>query len=351
MKYVHGPRPELFDVEADPDELNNLIIDSADVGALMRDSLGAFLETEVNAAPSVQQKVDEETLAKLAALGYLQGGGDDSEIEERLRGDGVPPQDRVHLISKHSMVKNQIVSQQYRQARVLAAELVEESPENPLYRRLLATAELHLGLDDQAIEHLVPLLSPEHTETNRSLAMQALAVVNLTPARVMRMFGGIEKSEAQSPTATGQHLIARCLWLLGRQDEGERAVRRALVIEPGHLPSKIDLGTFLVRDQRVVEGRVLLEETVKEDPFSASAWQALGIARRRGGDPQSAGLAFARALELQPENTEVMSALIEVYMATNRESEARDLLAAMQRLSEGSRPELTRRVEDRWPEN
>lgn len=351
MKFIHGPRPELFDITTDPNEFHDLIDEQASIGTEMRQNLIAFLETSATAGQSEQQDVDMETLAKLEALGYLHGGGDASKIEEKLIDGGVSPQDKVHLISKHSNAKNFLFSHQDRMANVLAQELVDENPENPYYVRLLATTELHLGNFDQAVELLVPLLDPKFSESARSLAMSALATTEINNRRAIRMIGAIETSEAQTPTALGQYLTARCLLQFGQPAEAEKALHRALVIDPKHLSSKIDLGIRLASSQRLIEGIKVLEEATTGNPFNVRAWQALGIARHRSGDPVMAGQALERALELQPDNIEVLQALVVVYIATDRESDARDLLATMNALHDQSVLDFKQRVEERWPNN
>jgi arylsulfatase A-like enzyme/thioredoxin-like negative regulator of GroEL len=349
IKVIHGPRSELFDVDSDPGELHSLMVDREPLGETMLQRLEAFLDSNVRGAPSEQHSMDTETLAQLEALGYLHGGGDGSAIEERLNEGGVPPQDKIHLISQHSNVKNLLFAENYRQARALAEDLVGKNPENSNYVCLLASAELHLGLYDEAVDRLIPVLDPGNSETVRIMAMSFLGNAELTTDRAIRMIGAIEKSEAAMPTATGQYLTARCLLQLGRPEEGENALRRALLIDPGHHLSKVFLGLRLVLDHRDAEGRSFLEEAVAESPFSVDALHALGAYRQRMGDPESARGLLERALELEPRNTEVMHALVLVYLATDREEEARSVLATMRVMSGPTVEELTVKVENRWP--
>ncbi len=74
LKLIATPRPELYDLAADPKETNNLAASRPDdVARLMAklDAMGAK-------PPSAKQaSMDADTLSQLAALGYMTGGGGD----------------------------------------------------------------------------------------------------------------------------------------------------------------------------------------------------------------------------------------------------------------------------------
>ena len=76
--YIQAPRPELYDVVADPGETKDLLADERRVAASMRGELAKY--------PSgIQelQQIDPEDAAKLAALGYLgsvRAGGSDTAL-------------------------------------------------------------------------------------------------------------------------------------------------------------------------------------------------------------------------------------------------------------------------------
>jgi arylsulfatase A-like enzyme/Tfp pilus assembly protein PilF len=64
--FIEGPKPELYDIVADPAERNNLIEGQRRIAASLRAALQSFDKGQM--APS---SVDPETARKLAALGYL----------------------------------------------------------------------------------------------------------------------------------------------------------------------------------------------------------------------------------------------------------------------------------------
>ncbi len=70
LHYIHGPDPELYNLDLDPGETNNILQDER--AAARR--LAAAIE-EIDRELVAPAAVDEETKARLARLGYVSGGG------------------------------------------------------------------------------------------------------------------------------------------------------------------------------------------------------------------------------------------------------------------------------------
>ena len=64
--YIDGPKPELYEVSADPHETKNVIAENRRVAAAMKQRLQPFPR-----ADATQPSVDPEAAARLAALGYI----------------------------------------------------------------------------------------------------------------------------------------------------------------------------------------------------------------------------------------------------------------------------------------
>jgi len=72
FKYIRAPRPELYDLAADPKETANIVAALPDVAATMSRDLDALLaSSEAHAKPASVQVLDGETAEMLQALGYL----------------------------------------------------------------------------------------------------------------------------------------------------------------------------------------------------------------------------------------------------------------------------------------
>ncbi len=83
-KYIHGPRPELYDVEADPGELTNLLLSQPARAEQMRNKLAAIEEQMIRREPLALAR-NEEEMQSLRSLGYVGADTPPSEMGENLR--------------------------------------------------------------------------------------------------------------------------------------------------------------------------------------------------------------------------------------------------------------------------
>jgi tetratricopeptide (TPR) repeat protein len=138
-KYIRAPRPELYDLQADPEETRNVAGAHADVVARMRNDLdravGAFGEAESRRAP------DAETAERLRALGYVQG--------PQARGSGADPKDMVDVALMIARAAGPF--RDHAAAAAAYRPIAMRDPANPLVNLRLADALLRAGRADDAV--------------------------------------------------------------------------------------------------------------------------------------------------------------------------------------------------------
>jgi choline-sulfatase len=140
-KYIRAPRPELYDLVADPAEARNVAAAHADVVARMSSDLdraiGAFGEAESRRAP------DAESAERLRALGYVQG--------PQAAGSGADPKDMVDVALMIARAAGPFRDQ----AAAAAAyrPIAMRDPGNPLVNLRLADALLRAGRAGDAVPY------------------------------------------------------------------------------------------------------------------------------------------------------------------------------------------------------
>ncbi|MHC4761713.1 MAG: hypothetical protein ACYS9H_10285, partial [Planctomycetota bacterium] len=86
FKYIQTARPELYDLIDDPGETHNLVDAQSQRARILQDVLGVMLEESLEAGtPDSALELDEESLKKLASLGYV---GPEKTPEPRICGRG-----------------------------------------------------------------------------------------------------------------------------------------------------------------------------------------------------------------------------------------------------------------------
>src|SRR5207237_743326 len=92
FKVILAPRPELYDLDADPKESVNLYSQRADLAASMTRRLRTL--GEAGKRPPASVPIDAETRSRLAALGYVAASAPASRTQAPNLAD---PKDRIDL--------------------------------------------------------------------------------------------------------------------------------------------------------------------------------------------------------------------------------------------------------------
>ncbi len=97
-------------------------------------------------------------------------------------------------------------------------------------------------------------------------------------------------------------LEARLQRQLGRPDEAERLVRRALKREPQRADLQSFLADLFIREDRMEDALGCLRQAVELDPKIAGSYRRLGMVLDRLGQREEARQAFATAIRQAPDN-------------------------------------------------
>jgi choline-sulfatase len=140
-KYVRAPRPELYDLQADPGEAHNVVAEHADVAARLRGdlerSMAAMGEVESRRAP------DADAAERLRALGYVQG--------PQGRGSGADPKDMADVALMIARAAGPF--RDHAAAAAAYRPIAQRDPANPLVNLRLADALLRSGRAEDAIPY------------------------------------------------------------------------------------------------------------------------------------------------------------------------------------------------------
>ncbi|MEM7355850.1 MAG: sulfatase-like hydrolase/transferase, partial [Acidobacteriota bacterium] len=298
-KYIHGPRPELYNLEDDPRELSDLSAERPEESQRFATALQEFLDLHASAdAADATFEADEETRQRLAALGYLSTGGDDpGGVTEVLRDDGIAPQDRVGDINLIIRLRRQLSQGAFPLARRTAERLLELDPDNAFFRSKLVLAYLGLA-QPQAAARVVAAtetLSPTHLEDFMKVApalyesgepQQAIALARRLmsagesadgQATLARMLSGtgdtagfeaaIDRALELDPEHRGARLQRlRQLTASGRLEQGEPEAKRLLAAYPADFEGHLAYARLLAADQRPTEALVSIERSLRFAP-------------------------------------------------------------------------------------
>jgi len=286
-KYIEAPIPELYDLDADPAELDNLLQRGDDgwggEGETMASELHRMTRELGGAgAPAAGSgATDEETRGKLLALGYVTGGSPGP-----ITGPAPDAKEMVHLEEKLFLGATLIQLERYEEALDVYLEVLAQSPGGHNVQFKTGFLLQLLGRDDEAEEHYLAALEyyPDSEESLYNL-------------------GVISLRREQYPEAL------------------ER-LRRAVNLAPDNALFLLDYGEALYRSGYTDKSVSAFRHAAELDPSLERAHFNLGLASTHKGDAATAETALLRALELNPDYAEAHYALASCLHALGRGSEA-----------------------------
>jgi Tfp pilus assembly protein PilF len=282
--------------------------------------------------------MDEETLQRLEALGYMHTGQTAPPIEEVLRSDGAPPQDRVGDINLLSVAKQRLYDKQPNQAKASINTLLDRQPDNPMVLEMLATAELQLGRIDEALEvlHRIQRLQPEGTRMTSGLALQ-IGALHLYRGDHDTAYELLSDSQSLNPTAQVEYMISIIHGERGRVDQEIDALNAALELDPAYTPARLSLAIRLASLGENEAADSHFKTAVSNQPFMPRTHYNYGTFLVKQGETEEAERRFQRAAEVAPEYLPAHYALVALNVGLGRYDQARDYYEVLANLAPDSR--------------
>jgi tetratricopeptide (TPR) repeat protein len=263
FKLIDAPQAELYALDRDPLEGENLLTVERQIARSMQDELTAMLEQiEADDGASARQpELDEQALAQLEALGYLAGRGTVG-LEREAGAERADPKDRIRL---HQLVM---------------------SAQSDMGRNEDAAAEekLHqvLETDPNVIEAHQMLGTIANRQKQFDIAMRHFQIaLELEPDHPASLFG-----------------LATAYRETDRVEDALNGYRRLLEHSPTDTRAAVDLVDLLVASDEIAEAITILETAVSERQDLPGLQNQLGELYATEDRREAAKSSFMRAIEL-----------------------------------------------------
>jgi arylsulfatase A-like enzyme/Tfp pilus assembly protein PilF len=299
-KYIQAPRPELYDLAADPGERRDLAAAERPRADAMRAALASILDRERAARPAAGgEQPSAELIEQLGALGYVGGGGG-----AETRTPGADPKDKIgEFRVVNSLIREALLAfhagdpagSAAKLRRVLAAGV--QSFEVHFY---LARALLALGRPEAAGPHFEEAArrAPAHAD-----AWEGAAQCRLRRGDVEGALARLRAGQQAIPSdVTLRFAEARILRDARRLEEARRAYEAALPLAPANGRLRSQLGELLRDMGRPEEAIARFREATQLEPAAAAHWNALGMTLGGSGRMAEAEKAFREAWRLDATN-------------------------------------------------
>jgi arylsulfatase A-like enzyme/lipopolysaccharide biosynthesis regulator YciM len=264
-KFIEAPEPELYDLIADPQETRNLLREDRRTARELRDRLLELREEIEEDAPEIGERaeLDDETLDRLQALGYVAGRGG-VDAGEETTGTRADPKDRIEL---HQLV-------------------------------MAAQSDIGGGDLDRAESRLERALAIDSSvvEAHQMLGTIALERRDLEAA-VERFQAALALDSELESAILG---LARAYHGMERLDEAMTGYRRLAELDPESLPARMGIVDLHLARGRTGQAIEELESASQLRNPPAAALNRLGELLVESGRAEEAGAHLRRAVERNP---------------------------------------------------
>jgi choline-sulfatase len=319
--YIHGPKPELYDLQADARETKDVIADNPRDATRLRDDLARY--PAVDAAPG---SVDLTVAERLAALGYV-GTPHAPTASAELRN----PRDSLGEIERLGQGFRLAAARRHEEATATLEAVVKDDP---------ALVEAWIRLGEVLSEAGRPKEAAKAFE--RALARSSVAfgdvLVSLGYARLQA--GELEAAAAAArralPTlpAKAHELLARVALAQNRLRDAQEEARAAGSGRNPQPSSRLIAAEVLIRRGSAAEAATLLDEIAAQ----AAALEMAAIPRlellradalARTGRLAEAEAAYRREITAFPANLGAYANLAALLYAQRKVEEVEPMLEAL----------------------
>ena len=322
--FIEAPKPELYDLDADPSESVNLAARELSVLERMREALAGF---ERDSAPTIAATApveeDEETLRRLASLGYVGGSAADDGRSFRELPD---PKDRLDVYDRMGRIRGLLKDGHEEEAIPMLTAVLAEAPE-------VVDAYYSLG-NCYAKKHDWPKAASYYKEAlarrpDHDYAMIGLADTLVAEGKIDDAIAGYRHFLASDPTnAQILYKLAQVQLDDGRDGDAAASFRATLAAEPATARAEVGLGVIAFRAKDDREAKAALARALAIDPKARWARYNQALIAESEGDAPRAITEYRAEIDSYPD---AYKALFNLGRLLGKTGDARGSIEALRR--------------------
>jgi len=314
-KVIDAPRPELYDVDRDPNETTNLFTDRQALGdrmiAQLRTLESGFTKV-VAAMPAAD--VDPEARERLAALGYVGTFVANASDPRTGRAD---PKDKIGLFNKLneatdvSKDREDDAEDSFSHVIALLTEVIHEDPQVIDAWFMRGTKYLAHGDLEKAVGDFKKTLS---LKPDYDLAVSNLAQAYRRMGNDEAAMAGFEHYLQLDPKDPFVRYQMGEIWLdRGDFARAEVLFQRALELDSSVVAAKNAMGVIALQRGDAVTAERLIREALATKPTLRLAHFNLALVAEQRGDARTAEREYVEELKQHPENYKAAFNLSRLY--------------------------------------
>jgi choline-sulfatase len=291
-KYIEAPRPELYDLVADPGEQTNIFGRQATFAFELSRRLERLIADSSRDAPAPEAaNLDQQTLERLAALGYV---GTSAPAKRPAGGSKAmaDPKDKLDVFMAVQRAGELMADGDYAGSARALESAIQKEPMMPQALLMLGSSYTELGRRKEAKAQFDRVLKSDPQSIQGLIGLanilmdegQADDVVTLCKRTL-----SLDPRNSQAYALIGNAYISRHEPLTALP-----YLEKAVDIQPKITQNQLNLAAALIEARQFPRAQTVLDAIVKEHPKFPGAWFNLGVLydeQRRTDDARRAYVA------------------------------------------------------------
>jgi arylsulfatase A-like enzyme/cytochrome c-type biogenesis protein CcmH/NrfG len=299
-KLIQAPRPELYDLLADPREEANVFDQHRDVAGEMAARLERLVEETSRGAPAPEAaNLDKETVERLAALGYVGAAATPRKAADSSR-PLADPKDKLEVFTAVQRAGEMIARDEYAPAAEALESALREEPSMPQALLMLGACYSDLGRKKEAKAQFDRVLQGDPQSVQ---GLIGLANVLLEEGQTEEVVTLCKRTLSLDERNTQAYALLGDVYV--RQHRPQKALpylEKAVEIQPKLTQNRLNLAACLVEVKQLPRAEATLEAIVRDHPRFPGAQFNLGVLHEEQGRPEEARAAYAAELSTYPDH-------------------------------------------------
>ncbi len=300
FKYIDAPRPELYDLIADPQELDSVINRHQKIARKFKETLDQLIEESSLEAPKPEAaNLDMETVERLAALGYIGAPVAKKSAKKGERGLA-DPKDKHHIYESVQRVGELINNEKHQESAQILESVLQEDPAIPQAMLLLATCYVELGRNDEAKAQYDFILKDD---PNSIQALIGLANILLKEGKKEDVIALCKQTLSVDDRNTQAYTMIGEVYM-GENDHAQALsyLEKAVEIQPKLTRNSLNLAACLVNLKQYDRAETILKDILHQYPKFPLAHFHLGFLYEEQGKLEEAQKAYSEEVALYPDH-------------------------------------------------
>ncbi len=296
-KFIQAPRPELYDLQADPGEATNIYDKHRSMAEAMDRELERLAEeTSRNAPEPEAANLDRETVQRLAALGYI---GTGTRSTPASAGAALAdPKDKLDVFNAVQRAGELMSGDEYAQAAQVLEDAVRKEPEMPQAMLMLGSCYTELGRRKEARARFDEVLKRDPKSVQALIGMANVLMEDGLTGDVVTLCKRTLSIDDRNPQA---YALLGDVYISEHQpSKALPYFEKAVEIQPKITQNNLNLAACLVEAKQFARAQALFQEILRTYPKFPGAEFNLGVLYEEMQRPDEARVAYSTEITNYP---------------------------------------------------